>query len=56
MMDATVSTLQTMGLALSLPVLYAAWYEYAQRNLRDARLLAGCGTGGLLLVIAGFTF
>lgn len=55
-MDTDFSTLQTMGLALSIPVLYAAWHEYSHRNLRDAKLLAGCGAGGLLLVVAGFTF
>lgn len=55
-MDLELSTLQTMGLTLSLPVLYAAWYERSQANLRDARLLAGCGAGGLLLVTAGFVF
>ncbi len=55
-MDADFSTLQIIGLVLSLPVLYAAWYEHSQRNLRDAKLLAGCGAGGLLLVVSGFTF
>ncbi|MDT8989325.1 hypothetical protein RQP54_00455 [Curvibacter sp. APW13] len=53
-MDADFSTLQAIGLALSIPVLYAAWHEYSQRNLRDAKLLAGCGAGGLLLVATGF--
>ncbi|CAM8625265.1 hypothetical protein MCEMIEM13_03005 [Comamonadaceae bacterium] len=42
-----------IGLALSLPVMYAAWHEYAARNLRDAKLLAGVGAGGLLLSVVG---
>lgn len=55
-MDMEFTTLQGIGLALSLPVLYAAWYEYSRRNLRDAKLLAGFASGGLLVVAIGFTW
>ena len=54
-MDTPVLTMEWIGLALSVPVLYAAWFEYTQRNMRDARLLAGVGAGGLLLSAAVFS-
>ena len=54
-MDAPVLTMEWIGLALSVPVLYAAWFEYTQRNMRDAKLLAGVGAGGLLLSAAVFS-
>jgi hypothetical protein len=53
-MDIDFFTPQWIGLALSLPVIYAAWHEYSARNTRDAKLLAGFGVGGLLLSAAGF--
>nr|WP_315465152.1 hypothetical protein [uncultured Rhodoferax sp.] len=53
-METDFLTLEWIGLALSLPVMYAAWHEYAARNTRDATLLAGVGVGGLLLSAAGF--
>ena len=31
-----------------LVVLYAAWYEYAAKNPRDARLLAAVGAASLM--------
>lgn len=54
-MDTTVLTMEWIGLTLSVPVLYAAWFEYTQRNMRDAKLLAGVGAGGLLLSTAVFS-
>ncbi len=54
-MDTPAMTMEWMGLALSLPVLYAAWFEYTRRNMRDAGLLAGVGAGGLLVTAAVFT-
>ncbi len=53
-METDFFTKEWIGLALSLPVIYAAWYEYSERNMRDAKLLAGFGVGGLLLSAVGF--
>jgi hypothetical protein len=53
-METDFLTPEWIGLALSLPVMYAAWHEYASRNLRDAKLLAGVGVGGFLLSAVGF--
>ena len=36
------------GLIFAAAVLYAAWYEYARSNRRDARLLAATGTVSLM--------
>jgi hypothetical protein len=47
-------TLEWISLALSMPILYAAWYEYSERNTRDAKLLAGLGAGGLIVTGAAF--
>jgi len=47
-------TLEWISLALSLPILYAAWHEYSERNTRDAKFLTGLGAGGLILSGAGF--
>ena len=33
----------TGAFALACAVLYAAWYEYSQKNHRDAKLLATVG-------------
>ncbi len=55
-METDFLTLEWIALALSLPVVYAAWHEYAARNTRDTKLLAGVGAGGLLLSAVGFTF
>ncbi len=44
-----------IGLALALPVVYAAWHEYTARNMRDFKLLASVGAGGLLLSVVGFS-
>ncbi len=54
MTETTIFAPEGVALALSLPVIYAAWHEYSARNVRDARLLAGVGVGGLLLSAAGF--
>jgi hypothetical protein len=48
-------TLGWMGLALALPIVYAAWHEYSARNMRDFKLLASIGAGGLLLSAFGFS-
>ena len=55
-MSADALSLAWIGFALSLPVIYAAWHEYSTRNLRDAKLLAGIGLGGLLVSTVGFAF
>lgn len=36
------------ALALSLAILYAAWYEYKTSNRRDAKLLAAVGALALV--------
>lgn len=54
-METDIFAPEWIGLALSLPVVYAAWHEYSARNLRDAKLLAGVAAGGLLLSAAGFS-
>lgn len=36
------------GMALAATVLYAAWYEYATKNPRDAKLLAAVGAISLM--------
>lgn len=47
-------TLEWISLALSVPILYAAWHEYSERNTRDAKFLASLGAGGVMLCGAGF--
>ncbi len=44
-----------VGLALAAPILYAAWHEYAERNMRDFKLLVSVGAGGLLFSAVGFS-
>lgn len=54
MMASDFLKLEWLSLLLALPILYAAWHEYSHRNVRDAKLLVGCGAGGLLLSAVGF--
>ncbi|MFM9880039.1 MAG: hypothetical protein ACKVOO_06485 [Burkholderiaceae bacterium] len=41
-----------MVLVIAAAVLYGAWSEYRSKSLRDARLLAGVGLGGLVATTA----
>lgn len=43
MNDFVVPEVALGALALALVVLYAAWREYADKNQRDAKLLAAIG-------------
>jgi len=49
-------TLEWACLVISIPLLFAAWNEYAARNMRDSKLLACFGIGGLVLSSFGFVF
>ncbi len=41
-------SIATGAFALACAVIYAAWYEYNQKNHRDAKLLAGIGVFSLV--------
>ena len=40
------------GLALATAILYAAWHELSEKNLRDAQLLVALGAASLMGSIA----
>ena len=48
MVDLVAPDMAIGGMALAAAVLYAAWYEYAARNQRDAKLLALVGAVSLV--------
>jgi|GEM_PF-1327385 len=48
MIDLVAPDMAIGGIALAAAVLYAAWYEYAAKNPRDARLLAAVGAASLM--------
>lgn len=47
MIDLAVPGVAAGSLALVAAILYSAWHEYRLRNVRDAKLLAVIGAGGL---------
>lgn len=48
MIDLVAPDMAIGGIALAAAVLYAAWYEYAAKNQRDAKLLAAVGAISLM--------
>lgn len=48
MNDLVVPDVALGALALAAVVIYAAWYEYAAKNHRDAKLLAAIGAASMV--------
>ena len=54
MIDLVAPDMAIGGIALAAAVLYAAWYEYAAKNQRDAKLLAAVGAASLMGSVAAW--
>jgi len=48
MNDFAIPDMAIGALVLAAAVLYAAWHEYAAKNMRDAKLLLAVGGMGLM--------